>query len=149
MTTIACNRREIAADSCVTHGDIGIGAGQYRTPKLHRIGRSIFGERGESMAGVSQALWWLRKGAKRHDMPKLPKDADFYLLELAPQGIFLWDSYLDRELIDEPNFTIGSGGKVALYCMRELKMTPAQAVAEAAKVDAYTRAPIITMKLKG
>lgn len=149
MTTVACNLREIAADSCVTFDDIGLGTGQASTTKLHRIGRSIYAERGENTNGVRQMLDWIRRGAKWKQAPDLPKAADFSLLELSPSGIFLWDSGLGRDPINEPNFAIGSGGKVALYCMRYLKMTPAQAVAEAEKVDAFTKGPIMVERLRG
>lgn len=148
MTTVACNLREIAADSCVTFDDIGIGTGQANTTKLHRIGKSIFAERGENITGVRQMLDWIRRGSKWSNAPQLPKAADFWLLELSPQGIFLWDSGLGRDPINEPNFAIGSGGKVALYCMRYLKMTPAQAVAEAIRVDAFSKPPIMVERLR-
>lgn len=149
MTTIACNRRVIAADSCLTHQDIGIGTGQFPTQKLHRIGRSIFGERGEDMAGIALALDWLRKGAKYSKRPEIPDDADWYLLELAPEGIYLWDTTLTRDPVKEPNFAIGSGAKAALYCMRFLKMSPLRAVEEASRVDAFTRAPFVVETLRG
>lgn len=148
MTTIACNLKEMAADSCLTFDDIGIGTGQSPTRKLHRIGRSIFGERGENMAGVHVMLDWIRAGAKAKKRPeKMPKGADFYLLELSPKGIFLWTSDFERDVLDEPNFAIGSGAKAALYCMRYLSMSPRKAVEEAAKVDAYTRGPFFVERL--
>lgn len=148
MTTIACNRREMAGDSCLTFEDIGIGTGQSPTKKLHRIGKSIFGERGENMAGVHIMLDWIRDGAVPEDRPeKMPKGANFYLLELSPKGIFLWTSDFERDVLDEPNFAIGSGAKAALYCMRYLNKTPLEAVAEAAKVDAYTKAPFYVERI--
>lgn len=148
MTTIACNLKEMAADSCITLDDIGLGTGQESVKKLHRIGKSIFGERGDNVAGVPVMLEWISKGAKWKKPPELPKGADFSLLELSPKGIFLWGSDMTCEHLIADNYAIGSGGKVALYCMRVLKMSPAQAVAEAIKVDAYSRAPIHTERLK-
>lgn len=149
MTTIACNRQEMAADSCFTFDDIGLGTGQASTRKLHRIGKSIFGERGENTTGMSIALDWIRRGAKHKTRPDMPKGADFYLLELSPADIFLWTSSLDRDPIEEPNFAIGSGAKAALYCMRYLGMTPRRAVEEAAKVDAFTKAPFYVERVRG
>lgn len=149
MTTIACTRKVMAADSCFTFDDIGIGTGQASSKKLHRIGKSIFGERGEDCTGVSFALDWIRRGCKWRDRPTMPKGASFNLLELNPNGIFLWSQALDRDLITEPNFAVGSGAKVALYCMRHLGMSPLKAVAEAAKVDAFTKGPFFSESLKG
>jgi hypothetical protein len=138
----------MAGDSCYTFDDIGLGTGQSPTRKLHRIGNSLFGERGEHMNGVGAMLDWIRRGAKWKARPAMPVDANFYLLELAPEGIFLWDNDYSRDPILEPNFAIGSGCKAALYCMRVLGMSPRQAVEEAAKVDAYTKAPFTVLKLK-
>lgn len=148
MTTIACNRREIAADSCMTFDDIGVGTGQSPVTKLHRIGKSVFGERGDDTTGISIALDWLRRGARYRDRPAMPPEASFYLLELSPQGIFLWTHALDRDRLNETTFAIGSGAKVALYCMRYLGMTPLKAVQEAAKVDVYTKGPFIVEKIR-
>src|SRR5262249_51468610 len=131
-----------------TFDDMGIGTGQAASEKVHRIGKSIFGERGEDCKGLSLVLDWLRRGAKNKDRPELPDDASFNLLELSPSGIYLWSEPLDRDLIAEPNFAIGSGAKVAMYCMRELKMSPLQAVKEAAKVDAFTKGPFIAERLR-
>lgn len=138
----------MAADSCYTFEDIGLGTGQSPTRKLHRIGRSIYGERGENMSGVRSMLDWIGRGAKWKTRPDMPKGADFYLLELHPEGIFLWASDFSRDPIEEPNFAIGSGCKAALYCMRYLGMTPRKAVEEAAKVDAYTKAPFHVERLR-
>jgi ATP-dependent protease HslVU (ClpYQ) peptidase subunit len=147
LTTIACDLKEMAADSCVTYDDIGVGTGQYASKKLHRIGKSLFGERGESTAEVPLVLEWIRGGCKQKRRPTLTKNADFFLLELSPKGIFLWTHHLARDPVYEPNFAIGSGTKAALYCMRVLKMSPRRAVEEAAKVDIYTKAPFVVERL--
>ena len=138
----------MAADTCVTFDDIGIGTGQHSTRKLYRIGKSIFGERGDNISGVQQMLDWIRRGAKWTATPQLPKGADFNLLELSPRGIFLWGSDLSRDKMEEEMFAVGSGAKVALYCMRYLNMKPLEAVMEAAKVDAYTKAPFHIERLR-
>lgn len=148
MTTIACNLKEMAGDSCVTYDDIGIGTGQYSSRKVHRIGKSIYGERGESTAETPILLEWIRGGCKASKRPKLSENADFFLLELSPEGIFLWTHNVAREPLLEPNFAIGSGAKAALYCMRYLGMTPGKAVEEAAKVDAYTKGPFVVERLR-
>lgn len=148
MTTIACNLREIAADSCFTFDDTGIGTGQVRSPKLHRIGQSIYGMRGANCVGQSLALDWIRRGCKWKRRPLMPKGAEWNFLELSPRGIYLWSEALDRDELDEPNFAIGSGAKVAMYCMRVLTLPPLKAVEEAAKVDVYTKGPFKNERLR-
>lgn len=146
MTTIACNLFQMAADSLVSHDDIGTGS--YLGSKLHRIRRSIFGEAGEDISGVGLALDWLVNDYTTHQPPLPEDDWDWNLLELAPDGIFVWDTWMRREPIRETTMAIGSGRKVALYCMRFLAMNPAEAIAEAAKVDHHTREPVVVLNLK-
>ena len=43
---------------------------------------------------------------------------------------------------------VGSGRKVALYCMKYRGMSPAEAVAEACKVDHWSEVPIYRASLK-
>lgn len=146
MTTIACNRNEIAADSCVTYE--GVGTDKYLSIKLHRIGKSIFGETGNNCDETGLALEWLRNGARPKVRPKLSEHAEFRLLELNPDGIFIWTPRLTREPILEENMAVGSGRKVALYCMRVLKMSPEAAVLEASKMDEWTKPPVIVERLR-
>ena len=144
MTTVACNSKEMAGDSLVTDDEIGVGA--YSGIKLHRIGKSIFGESGEDCSGIGHALKWLRTNRKSAP-PDAIEDSDWHLLELAPDGIFVWDTWMHREPVKEQTMAIGSGRKVALYCMRYLNMSPEQAVFEASKVDHHTRPPVLVEKL--
>jgi hypothetical protein len=146
MTTIACNRSQMAGDSLLTCTDIGTGA--YLSTKVRRIGKSIFGECGENCEESGLAWEWLQSKRKPDARPEFQEDADFYFLELSPSGIFVWNFSLTRETVLEDNMAVGSGRKVALYCMRYLGMTPAEAVTEAAKVDHHTRAPVVVMDLK-
>lgn len=145
MTTIACSLSEMAADSLVT--DEYVGTGEYPSSKLHRIGDSIFGESGENCEEIGLAVEWLKRGQIPDERPEFSEDADFILLELSPKGIFVWGKYLFPTAVNEKTMAIGSGRKVALYCMRFLKMTPEQAVMEASKVDRYTKPPVETEKL--
>lgn len=140
MTTIACNLKCMAGDSLVSHDDIGIGS--YLSIKVRRIRNSIFGEAGEDCSGIGLALDWLKNDWDTHQPPVPEDDWDWNILELSPEGIFVWDTWMHREPVMEPTMAIGSGRKVALYCMRFLGMTPEQAVHEAAKVDHHTRAPV-------
>lgn len=147
MTTIACNLREIAGDSLVSLD--GVGTDEFLSKKLYRIGKSIFGETGENCNDVGIALEWLKAGRKPKDRPRIVGGpSEFLLLELSPDGIFVWNTSLTRDPIKESCMAVGSGRKVALYCMRYLGMTPAKAVEEAAKVDRYTKPPIYVERLR-
>ena len=146
MTTIACNLNEMAADSLVSDDYIGVGV--YLGVKLHVIHGSLFGEAGECVNGVGLALDWLRNDRKKYLPPTPEEDWDWRLLELSKDGIFVWDTWMRREPIREASMAIGSGRKVALYCMRILGMSPEQAILEAAKVDHHTRPPVAVERLR-
>lgn len=141
MTTVACNRKMMAADQRVTWDDhVG-----YRSPKLHRINNSVFGLRGDNYANVF--LDWARRSFSEKDRPAIPTDADFDVLELSPEGIFIWDEFLTRVEILDPNYAIGSGANLALYALRVLKVNPDAAVVEAAKIDPWTDSNVDKMEL--
>lgn len=135
MTTIACNAKEIAADRlCFTHSDE-----EYRARKIHRIGESFFAESGEQCESI---IDWLRRGARWDTRPEFDKGVDPEVVELHPTGIYRYGRELVREKLEQEFYASGSGRLVALYCMQVLNLTPAQAVAEAAKVDSWTGGPV-------
>lgn len=147
MTTIALTREEICADSCFSFD--GAGTDMFTTDKLYRIGVAIFGEAGDS-AVTAKIIKWLQRGADSEREPAFTDDeraAGAAVVELAPDGIFLWDTALMRLPVKEPNFAIGSGRKVALFCMRFLDMTPFEAVQSASLVCAYTKPPFTSWRL--
>lgn len=147
MTTIACDLRRMAGDSLVTHDDIGTGA--YLSRKVRRIGDSLFGDSGENVEEIGLAWEWLESKKRKPSLrPEFQEDADFHFLELSPEGIFIWNFSLTREPVLEPSMALGSGRKVALYCMRELGMKPNEAVLQAAKMDHGTRGPVTVLSLK-
>lgn len=146
MTTIACSLKEMAGDSLVTDDDVGTGA--YLGTKIHRIRGSLFGEAGENCSGAGLALEWLRNDRKTHQPPIPDEDWDWRILELSKEGIFIWDTWMRRERVKETTMAIGSGRKVALYCMRVLGYGPERAVHEAAKVDHHTQAPVSVERIK-
>lgn len=140
MTTIACTTKEIAADRlCFTHSDE-----EYRARKIHRIGESLFAESGEQCESI---IDWLRGGARRETRPEFDKGVDPEVIELAPSGIYRYGRELVREKIEAEFYASGSGRLVALYCMQILKLTPQEAVAEAAKVDHWTDGPVDVERL--
>lgn len=122
MTTIACNREEMAADSRF-HED-GV---TFSCMKLYRIGQSVFGIAGETR-GEFKFLAWLRAGRPDEARPTFEGEMDeFYALELNASGIFYWDKHLYGVEAVEPCLAIGTGGDFARAFMAT-GMTPGQAV---------------------
>lgn len=147
MTTIACNLREIAGDTrCVWEG---AGTDAYRSLKIYEGPKALYGVHGSNCDGVISAIQWLKDGAPKLERPVPPEEAewDWKIIELTDAGIALYNTLCERDLCLEPMLAIGSGAKVAMYCMKFLKMSPAQAVAEAAKVDDWTDVPVYSAAL--
>lgn len=146
MTTIACNLREMAGDTRACADDIG--TDRYSTLKLFAANGALYGIQGSDCSGQGFAVEWLRAGAIVANRPSSPpKDADWHILELSRAGIAYWNTRMEHEPLLESSMAIGSGRKVALYCMRVLGMSPAQAVAEACKVDNYSGMPVYVVTL--
>jgi len=145
MTTVAANREMMAADSHVDFGGIG-----YKSPKIFRIGTSLFGLAGDNYGNVF--IEWAESGFKVKQKPNWgPKDledVEFLALELSPTGIWIWDKYLIRIKIKDDNYAIGSGSGAALVFMRKMGLTPEQAVKECCEFDDYTKPPVDVFYLK-
>jgi hypothetical protein len=148
MTTIACTLKEIAADTRV--GWEGVGTDAFIARKIYSTERAIYGVSGEDCTGSLTAIKWLQSG-KGEDFKPLPPDFDhgwdWRLIELSAAGIAVYNERLEQEITDEPFLAIGSGRKVAMYCMKEMGMSPAEAVREACKVDHFSELPIYHAKL--
>lgn len=140
MTTIACNLKEMAADSQVS-GDSSV---PFATKKLWRHGDSLIGLCG-MLGPAMKFIQWRHAGGEH---PKFRDDDYFMALELTPMGILYWDQHLVPAPVLEEEYAVGSGGDVALYCMRIRGMGPARAVAEACKIDPYSAEPVVTERLK-
>lgn len=150
MTTVACNLKEMAADTRVVWE--GISSDSYTGLKLYTSKRgSVFGVTGNNCSGVIRAIEWLQQETPalehRPQPPNGDHDWDWRIIELSPQGIAVYNELLEREPIMDGMVAVGSGRKVALYCMKYLGMSPAQAVAEAAKVDEWTDVPVYHVTL--
>lgn len=139
MTTIASNLKEIAADSRVTLE--GVGSDAFQGEKLYIANGNIYGVAGEDCDGSILAIEWLRLGAMPDFRPSAA-GAEWNLIELSPAGLAVYNTHLEREPCYERILAIGSGRKVAMYCMKYLKMSPKEAVREACKVDDWSKPPI-------
>jgi len=133
-------------------GDTRVGWGEvnddtYQAVKLFmskQVG-AIYGMSGENCTGAIRAIEWLQSDRNLEARPHPPEyehDWDWKLLELSRGGIAVYNEYLEREPIIGSCAAIGSGAKVALYCMRYLNMSPAEAVREACKVDHHSELPV-------
>jgi len=147
MTCIIADVRRgvMAADSKCTYEDVG----SFQTDKIYRAGKSIFGEAGD-MNGSLLFRRWVLDGMpkKRPAYNREDKEHDFIVLELAPDGLWLWDAAHIRQPVKQEVYAIGSGRKVAMYCAVVLKMEVEKAVEEAAKIDDFTGGPVVVMTLE-
>lgn len=146
MTTVAANRKVMAADSQVSW-EFHKG---FQTPKIFRIDNSLYGLAGDNWGNVF--IEWAKDGFNQKKKPDIGDerwaDADFDVLELAPSGLYLWDKHLVRVKLKDNEYAIGSGSKFAILAMRELGYDPKAAVELACKYDDYTKAPIDVESLK-
>lgn len=141
MTTIAVNRECMAADTrCSTECGVS-----YPVQKIFRIGQSLFGTAGAASMGLI-FIEWLKTARNRQQLYKQWSEENYYreeiwIVELNPQGIFLWDGWGVPEKILLDRFAIGSGGKAATALLNQ-DFTPEAAVKAAVNVDIYTQEPI-------
>lgn len=148
MTTLACNLKEMAGDTRISWDEVGMDT--IQGVKLFVGNGAIYGMTGGNCTGVIRALEWLQSSRNPPDMPQPPEydhDWDWRIFELSSQGIAIYNEMLEREQSLEPMLALGSGRKVALYCMKYLRMSPAEAVREACKVDHHSELPIYTASL--
>lgn len=145
MTTIACNREVIAGDSLVTCEELT----NYKARKLFRLGGSIFGVSGDNKAIAKFILW--QQSTDKTERPHFKHYDDLAVIELRSDGIYLWDTDLFPEKIEDEqgNYAVGSGHILALYCMRELGHSPERAIAEVCKIDTLCSPPVRWMRLDG
>lgn len=145
MTTIAANCKEMAGDTRVSME--GVGSGSYASIKLFVANGSIYGVRGENCDGQIHGIEWIQSGMVAANRPDPPEDADWTILELSRNGLAIYNTWMERDLLLDRFIAIGSGAKVAMYCMKHLGMSPAEAVNEACKACDWTAAPIYVASL--
>jgi ATP-dependent protease HslVU (ClpYQ) peptidase subunit len=139
MTTIAANRKEMAADRKVTTGDT-----HYSTIKIYRVGKEIIGCSGHNSA-IFKLLRWIENGRKGK-RPEMAKNEQIEGLILTRKGLVTFSRDLETELIADDFYAIGSGRQAALAAMHCGK-TPAEAVEVACLVDNHTRGPVDVMEV--
>jgi ATP-dependent protease HslVU (ClpYQ) peptidase subunit len=140
MTTIAANRKCMAADRKVTGGDAS-----YSTVKIRRIGEAVVGCAGDNTA-IAKFVRWLESG-KKDEPPKFGKDDSLEALVLTRAGLFIYDTGCEPDEIKDACFAVGSGRQAALTAMRCYKASPKRAVEVACKVDNDTAGPVDVLSL--
>ncbi len=141
MTTIACNRECMAADSrCSDESGIS-----FPVQKIFRVGESLFGTAGLASMGLVM-IEWLNTARNRQQLYKQWSEENYYreeiwLIELNPRGIFLWDGWGVAEKVLLDKFSIGSGMKAAIALLNK-DMSPEDAVRGAIECDIYTKDPV-------
>jgi len=135
MTTIACNREEMACDSRTSFD-----GGEFLTcdDKVEIIGDELVGACGNTDS-IFKFLHWFKDQSK--DRPEFTDQDCFSVVVLNPKGIFV---YLDSTYafrVRDPFYACGSGSmaaKAAMLCGK----TPAEAVAIAIKCDKNSGGPV-------
>lgn len=129
MTTIACNRHEMAADGRVTDND-----DTFQVEKVFRINGALYGCAGLYQASV-RFMEWVRRGETGR-MPRLAKD--FSSIKLTPKGIYVISGEDPTWMLCASEFlSIGSGRNLALGAMAH-GASPLEAVKTAMKWDIYS-----------
>lgn len=142
MTVIACNLSEMAADSLCHEDDTS----HYFAEKMMRLADgSIIGGAGNHPEKIME---WISRGSPDNDRPEFKeKTDDFSILHLKRDGIWVYINSIVPWRLKEKNYAVGCGADVALYCMRILKMSPAEAAKEATKINMFCGGEIDTLKL--
>lgn len=135
MTTIACNKDMMAADSQYTSGSLA-----HTGCKIFKINGDIAAFAGDQQSGLS-FIDWLKGG----DKPELPLE-DFEALVLTKAGkIIYYGDKLKSVPILEKYTSIGSGCHIAIGSLME-GASPETAVKNACKRDVYSGGPIKVIK---
>ncbi len=144
MTTIACNREEMAADSLTIIEDLRFG----RNEKVRRVYRGL-GNPSHLVAGSGQSrhinrfLEWYGT----FDAPERPDlGEDFAGLALTPEGIFYYDGGCYGVPMDLDYWAIGSGAQIALGAMA-MGASPKEAVVIACGFDVGSGGPVRSERL--
>lgn len=135
MTTIACDRYQMSADSRLAD-DSTIAS----VNKLFRHDGSIFGVSGNSFADCERFKKWIKKGGTA------PRMSQVVAMQLNESGIWIYEYSFEPYRIQDPFCATGSGAQgalVAMYCGCDTK----QAVKMAAKVDKATGGRVRTLAL--
>lgn len=114
----------------------------FRATKIQRIRGSLYGGAG-NLEQILKMFEWFRNPDMKPDWKFA---TEFEILQLSPQGLFLWGTEMIAMPLDLPHYAVGSGGMYALGAM-ECGAPPAEAIRIAHKFDPYTGKEVVTHKL--
>lgn len=120
------------------------GAPHYKADKIFRIGDSLFGTAGDGMMGLLMIEWLKGTRKNRLSLYKLWDDYErsaFWILELSPTGLYLWDGWAVPEKLNETRYAIGSGAMAAMTALDSGKPLE-EAVRCAMNYDQYSGEPV-------
>jgi ATP-dependent protease HslVU (ClpYQ) peptidase subunit len=144
MTTIAYRDRVMVADTQVTCGD------GSKTITHHKIrilpDGTLYGCAGDT-AAILRVQRWMERGMPSRPRPRIPKDTDFDLLMVKPDGsAWMLNDAFDFERIETEFVAIGSGAAYAMGAMA-CGRSAVQAVKVAARFDVNTSAPYDVLRI--
>ncbi len=143
MTTIACNRETMAADSMASVDYSGF---VYRTRKIHRVPGALFGISG-SAGAARRFLRWYEAGQDYENLPEFDPESEYFVaLKLTREGIFRYEGICDPIHVLDDYAASGDGAAIALTAMR-YGATPYKAVEVACELNGPTGPPVIVEKL--
>ena len=129
MTTIACNRSEMACDSYLTDGNMIL-----HVKKMFKRKGNLVGIAGDYAAAMEFIEWWLKDPTDEYTGEMDEVD----VLVLTSHGKLLHFGATTKPFEIEDKFAaIGSGCAAAMGALH-VGATPAQAVKAASKVDVNT-----------
>ncbi len=158
MTTIACNRVEMAGDGLCITGEGHILSKYYR--KVHRmkeLDRDILvgctGKIDQITAFVNVLRQYLDKGSELKYLfedklaEELELEENFIALVLTQDGIFFIYDTLTLVPVHASCMAIGGGENYAMFAMLENGWSPGTAIAAASEYNVGTGGQIIVEKL--
>jgi hypothetical protein len=144
MTTIACDRTTMVADSKVSIP----GAQPYPADKIIRVGNRLLGACGHN-GDCTRWLQWAAKDFKGKEpkwVESKPEDAVLGIV-LDKDGIYVWNfGDPEPERINLDQYAVGSGGLAARVAMI-LGKTPIESVELACTVDDNSDLPLQVLHL--
>lgn len=114
----------------------------FLTRKIFRIRNSLLGVAGDTNACLKFLRWFETQGDDTLD----GDDADWDVLELNKEGIFVWGGACAPLVIAAPYHGVGSGAEYALGAM-DAGSHPGAAMEIACRRDHNSRPPIVYVAL--
>jgi hypothetical protein len=139
MTTVVATREALYSDSRVSFG-----GAHFTSKKLFRIGDSILGISGTVTDNLKFLDWFSHQNPD--ESPEFTEDDSFDVVELSPEGLFVWDNALRRIEVIDPFIAVGSGYMAALAALH-LGSSPEVAIETACKIDRSSGGPLQTLHL--